>query len=677
MGVLVSVLPAAVVVRILYLLLQEQSIIICGPNSGAGLVSAVATACLHLLKPLTWAGIFVPVLPQSAAEILQAPVPFIAGTMTCPRRDEISGSAAILYLDDFMLDEASSPDGVEERSSKSSHLPIGSDSRPAAVAADARAAVTTAAAAADFSARSPIKGPQSSFVSAKWHRQSSSHQLKLKLKREGVEKQSPDEGSNASSVNSSPPTEYIALSALQALSPLGSESTGGNRNRDRSRSRYRDGDRDGMDSSSSGSGPESRSLSNNSPQYSPITDGDYHVNFDFVRRNLNSGSEDAFSSSSGKPDSYIVENEDSVLTATPTLTPVPSKNKEHHFLIGNSEGQIPQTIPNDTRSSANTNTNTAIATNKNCTNSESYFTLFSTRILPGGKRYLQLPRDEENGHAALGARYPTDSAHRGITRTLSMYGSLLKKSFSQFQSPSSSSSSSSSNARHSDRSNANLNKLLLHSSCAINDNTTPSTAAAAAAAAATTTLEQAHQQKQPSLSSSSGSSALRKHNRASGTSISSAVLIMEELILNSTDEQRSLIHAARSAIVAHNRGLCGDVESEPLGWRSYGAVNGSSGEFEYYPEVSKQRHVWLFFSPQDNLLRRRCRVEDFIIVQFQFLKVDSPIAVLSIVLLLNLVNISYDIIFRHIISCLSGSWIHCGRDSSSRSPWCIRRCSCL
>ena len=66
----------------------------------------VTTALTLLLKPFAWAGILVPILPDNARQVMEAPVPFIVGTVKSPLSIEITPSAAVLHLDDFLeLDE--------------------------------------------------------------------------------------------------------------------------------------------------------------------------------------------------------------------------------------------------------------------------------------------------------------------------------------------------------------------------------------------------------------------------------------------------------------------------------------------------------------------------------------------------------------------------------------------
>jgi hypothetical protein len=104
-----SFFPVETIVRIHSLLLLEKSLVVIGTD--LTLVSIVTTAFVHLLQPLKWAGIFVPILPPLAHEVLDAPVPFIIGvdlpgvySKSETKRPSIllSPHASILYLDDFL-----------------------------------------------------------------------------------------------------------------------------------------------------------------------------------------------------------------------------------------------------------------------------------------------------------------------------------------------------------------------------------------------------------------------------------------------------------------------------------------------------------------------------------------------------------------------------------------------
>lgn len=106
---LFSFLPVDVIIHIHSLLLIEKSLIVIGRD--ATLTTIVTTAFVNLLLPLKWAGIFVPLLPPLALEVLDAPVPYIIGLdlpgvygrdSTKRPKIPISPTSAILYMDDFL-----------------------------------------------------------------------------------------------------------------------------------------------------------------------------------------------------------------------------------------------------------------------------------------------------------------------------------------------------------------------------------------------------------------------------------------------------------------------------------------------------------------------------------------------------------------------------------------------
>lgn len=76
-AVLFSRVSSDVIVKCINLLLLEQSLVIIGED--LGLVSAIGTALISLLKPFKWDGVFIPVLPSGLSDILQSPVPFVLG----------------------------------------------------------------------------------------------------------------------------------------------------------------------------------------------------------------------------------------------------------------------------------------------------------------------------------------------------------------------------------------------------------------------------------------------------------------------------------------------------------------------------------------------------------------------------------------------------------------------
>lgn len=77
LAVLFTFVPYSVLIEIINHTLLEKSLIVCGKLSS--LVSIISTGVTYLLSPFQWDGVFVPMLPKSALEVLQAPVPFILG----------------------------------------------------------------------------------------------------------------------------------------------------------------------------------------------------------------------------------------------------------------------------------------------------------------------------------------------------------------------------------------------------------------------------------------------------------------------------------------------------------------------------------------------------------------------------------------------------------------------
>jgi hypothetical protein len=104
---LFSVLPAEAVMQVLSVILMERSVVLY--SSDAGLVTTIARALLGLMAPFTFAGAFVPLLPPTAREIMQAPVPFVVGTTVMPHLErEVSPQAIVLYIDDYLQTSSSS-----------------------------------------------------------------------------------------------------------------------------------------------------------------------------------------------------------------------------------------------------------------------------------------------------------------------------------------------------------------------------------------------------------------------------------------------------------------------------------------------------------------------------------------------------------------------------------------
>ena len=79
------------------LLLLEKSVLVYGTD--VGLVSAISSGLMEIVTPFQWEGVFVPVMPYIAKEVLQAPVPFIIGSNMLPKMEDLSPNAAIIFLD--------------------------------------------------------------------------------------------------------------------------------------------------------------------------------------------------------------------------------------------------------------------------------------------------------------------------------------------------------------------------------------------------------------------------------------------------------------------------------------------------------------------------------------------------------------------------------------------------
>ena len=121
-------LPVDAVVKILSLLLTEKSLVVHGSHGGT--VSTVATGLLSLLKPFTWEGVFVPLMPRAARNVLQAPVPFVIGTLRAPTLSSLSDSVAVLYLDDYLDTNSSGMHSPSSSSNTKRYLYNPADSDP-------------------------------------------------------------------------------------------------------------------------------------------------------------------------------------------------------------------------------------------------------------------------------------------------------------------------------------------------------------------------------------------------------------------------------------------------------------------------------------------------------------------------------------------------------------------
>ena len=105
----IRTIPPETLLQLHALLLMEKSVVVYSENPL--LASLIPAALVHLLNPFKWAGVFVPLLTLQSIAILQAPVPYVVGTVRRPRLTDVSPSAAVLYVDDFLalLQEPSCP----------------------------------------------------------------------------------------------------------------------------------------------------------------------------------------------------------------------------------------------------------------------------------------------------------------------------------------------------------------------------------------------------------------------------------------------------------------------------------------------------------------------------------------------------------------------------------------
>ena len=70
--------------------LLEKQILFVSPN--LGLLSTVAMSMIAMMRPLHWQGLYAPVLPGRMMDLLDAPVPFIFGVHSLPKRRVADGS---------------------------------------------------------------------------------------------------------------------------------------------------------------------------------------------------------------------------------------------------------------------------------------------------------------------------------------------------------------------------------------------------------------------------------------------------------------------------------------------------------------------------------------------------------------------------------------------------------
>jgi hypothetical protein len=83
---------------ILKVLLSERSIVIWGKHPGV--VSAISNAIYSLMCPFSWEGPFIPIVPDEARDVFEAPFPFIVGTISAPNLSVIGEHVAVLTLDE-------------------------------------------------------------------------------------------------------------------------------------------------------------------------------------------------------------------------------------------------------------------------------------------------------------------------------------------------------------------------------------------------------------------------------------------------------------------------------------------------------------------------------------------------------------------------------------------------
>ena len=89
------------------MLLLEKSLLVHGSQSIY--VTAISTAFTLLLEPFRWEGIFIPLLPDIAYDVLGSPVPIIVGILNdegkrFQRHIEEDSPIAILDLDEYLND---------------------------------------------------------------------------------------------------------------------------------------------------------------------------------------------------------------------------------------------------------------------------------------------------------------------------------------------------------------------------------------------------------------------------------------------------------------------------------------------------------------------------------------------------------------------------------------------
>jgi len=70
-------------------LLLEKPVVIVSEDLCVG--SCIVLASLNIIQPLSWQGVFMPVLPRTFHSLLHAPVPLLASVANVPQDEDIDG----------------------------------------------------------------------------------------------------------------------------------------------------------------------------------------------------------------------------------------------------------------------------------------------------------------------------------------------------------------------------------------------------------------------------------------------------------------------------------------------------------------------------------------------------------------------------------------------------------
>jgi hypothetical protein len=87
-------LPLDTIVALFSAVMMEHRILLVCRN--LGILSAIALSLLPMLRPFVWQGVFIPILPNSMLDVLDAPVPCVLGILSVPE-DRLNS------LHDFMI----------------------------------------------------------------------------------------------------------------------------------------------------------------------------------------------------------------------------------------------------------------------------------------------------------------------------------------------------------------------------------------------------------------------------------------------------------------------------------------------------------------------------------------------------------------------------------------------